>query len=998
MKRLKIITALLILSLLAFCAVACNDGVEIEKLEIKSGSIATEITVGDTLDTSNLAFTVYFTDGTTKEITGDDFTVGALDTTTVGEKLLTVTYQGFTATIKINVKAAPVVELDRIEIKSGTVATEVMQGSTLNTANLKVTAYYNDGTTREISATDLTIGSINTVEAGTQTLIVVYQGEIASIDITVSAVEEEVTEVELTKIEIKQGTIATVVEQGEAVDISNLKILAYYEDESIREFFASQLSGDDYSTNYDGLSFDEAGTVTLTVTYKGKSASIDITVERRVEIETIEYVSGIELTVYQYDQIDTSNAVIKAIYTNTTEEILDNQYITFGNIDTTAIGEFDLTITYSRDSVTKSCTVAYEVVVNPNSTLDIIAVKSDLKLEYASNIADKTNKEEQFTNQADGYYVGDDNEFVYKPRAEEASKGYPRSISEELLDMEISLLVMDTDGNFNAVSDLDAYVVINGYGVFDFTDEAVGKTFSLTVTPFVRNFRETTNSRNVSETITFTVIDGWNAYSVADLSMIDNRLESAENDEEAARAKAWNDYKTAKGLPVNFAPDAVIMHSDITVTASDIPLLFFYNEGDEDVKSSDDDVRGVEGYVSPIGSLRDYEDIYNRYVGADKTFAFIGNYFTLNAETVPVVIRENGDLTKAGDVQGHSQLIRFHGDRGVPSDKTIGKVDMKNIYILGNANRTENMLAGGGLISHKARNVDATIQNVIAREWYITFFSEAYGENGVPDLTLYTVKDSKAYDNFNSFVYVWGGQNNTFEDCEMIGAGGPVMIIDHVLGKDNGTEATNDDRPDSPADVKIRNCNLKSIVTGTEGWFQSFEATPLAAALKDLNGLFTQYGKSILVSGNGTITGNIQSDVYFNLVVITKSGSAQGMTFEQIANSIQIDDGQPLDFGTKASEDANSYMLKAHLDGILGFEADLKAVFQSSAGGVAFTDGQTPAPVRFTGMSNPPYAPITDATDSVFDGDYLNTYIGGAGDGYMGAIFGYYDYNVSSAS
>ncbi|MBR2971246.1 MAG: bacterial Ig-like domain-containing protein [Clostridia bacterium] len=744
MKRVKFFTALIFVCLLAFCAVACNLGEKIDKIEIKSGTVATEITVGDTLDTSSLTVTVYFADGTTKEVSGEDLTIGQIDTASVGQKVLTVTYKDLEAKININVKAAP--------------------------------------------------------------------------------------------------------------------------------------------------------------------------------------------------------------------------------------------------------------VVNPNSTLDIIAVKSDLKLEYTSNIANKVNKEEQFANQADGYYVGDDNEFIYKPRAEEASKGYPRSISEDLLDMEISLSVMDEDGGFNNVANAGTYVTTNGYGMFDFNEEAIGKTFSLTVIPFVKEFRETTNSRNVSETITFTVIDGWNAYTVADLSMIDNRSESSENEEEAARAAAWNTYKTEKGLPVDVAPNAVIMHSDMTVTASDIPSIFFYNEGDEDIKSSDDDVRGVEGYVSPVGSLRDYEDIYNRYVGADKTFAFIGNYFTLNAETVPVVIRENGDLTKAGDVQGHSQLIRFHGDRGVPSDKTIGKVDMKNIYILGNANRTENMLAGGGLISHKARNVDATIQNVIAREWYITFFSEADGENGVPDTTLYTVKDSKAYDNFNSFVYVWGGQNNTFEDCEMIGAGGPVMIVDHVLGKDNGTEATDDDRPDSPADVKIRNCNLKSIVTGTEGWFQSFEATPLAAALKDLNGLFTQYGKSILVSGNGTITGNIQSDVYFNLVVITKSGSAQGMTFEQIANSIQIDDGQPLDFGTKASEDTNSYMLKAHLDGLLGFEAPLKAVFQSSAGGVAFTDGQTPAPVRLTGMANPPYAPITDATDSVFDGDYLNTYIGGAGDGYMGAIFRYYDYNTSSAS
>jgi hypothetical protein len=78
--------------------------------------------IGEALDTTGLTLYAYYNNNTTKTITSG-FTTSALDSSTPGEKTITVTYQGKTATFKVTVEApnpyAPAIEVEQITSTSG---------------------------------------------------------------------------------------------------------------------------------------------------------------------------------------------------------------------------------------------------------------------------------------------------------------------------------------------------------------------------------------------------------------------------------------------------------------------------------------------------------------------------------------------------------------------------------------------------------------------------------------------------------------------------------------------------------------------------------------------------------------------------------------------------------------------------------------------------------------------------------------------------------------
>lgn len=103
-KRILLLTVLVLILSLAF--VSCKQKA-ISQLEIIEGLEHT-YTVGDTPDFSNVKVKVVYNDGTSIEVGKDDakLVIGELDTATVGTKDLTITYDGFSTTVKVTVKAA----------------------------------------------------------------------------------------------------------------------------------------------------------------------------------------------------------------------------------------------------------------------------------------------------------------------------------------------------------------------------------------------------------------------------------------------------------------------------------------------------------------------------------------------------------------------------------------------------------------------------------------------------------------------------------------------------------------------------------------------------------------------------------------------------------------------------------------------------------------------------------------------------------------------------
>lgn len=158
--------------------------VDISGIEIKTPPTKQEYLVGDALDSTGLTVLVKYTDGTSGTITSG-FTVSELDSSSIGEKEITVAYKNHTATFKVLVY-----ELQGIRITHYPEKTYYRVGETFDPTGLVVVALRTDNTEKEI--TDYTVSGFDSSKAGTKTITVSYQTEIGGIETFIGYDEFEI--------------------------------------------------------------------------------------------------------------------------------------------------------------------------------------------------------------------------------------------------------------------------------------------------------------------------------------------------------------------------------------------------------------------------------------------------------------------------------------------------------------------------------------------------------------------------------------------------------------------------------------------------------------------------------------------------------------------------------------------------------------------------------------------------------------------------------------
>ena len=562
--------------------------------------------------------------------------------------------------------------------------------------------------------------------------------------------------------------------------------------------------------------------------------------------------------------------------------------------------------------------VKVELEIKPLSS----SLNSNLVL-YNANKSVKDNKKTEFFDLTKKYVVGDDNAWCAKPEVSfvkynpETGAVTPTKVSEWNYSITIYLLNGETYEKIENSSDyIDSIDYKNA--TIDFSAKAIGNSFKVEV------LADGLKEKDIM-TFTFDVIDGYNVYDAKELSYIDNRTSGDE-------AAAWKAFKVENNLDENYKPTNLILHTNINITANDVPTYFFYTK--DELSKSDSD------YERALGSMKDVKNFYFRDLKDNEEFNLYGNYFSLSIETLKEVVRERGKITEEGTVISHTTLLRFEG-----SEKA--HVTLQNTNFIGNAPRVENTIKAGGQICMKVQGPSFEAVNNITTCFFIAY---------MPNVTYapFLIDKCKAYDSFNSFIYNWGSCDVTLRDSEMIGAGGPVIIQDHVspTASDGG----------SVAKTKIENCNLSSYVVGQEGWFTVVNATAIVPLIKTLNQLFTPLGKSFLKdNADHTLS-------YFNFICINKSGSAETITNEKIKGSLSIDDSE-FNFG-----ETNPY--------IAALIASGAPVFQSSAStleaGYGYTDGK--------GMYSVKKEQIINPADLLYQGEYLGLYYNG-----MMIVFGFGD-------
>ena len=231
-----------------------GSAITLSKFEVSAPN-KTLYAVNDKLDLTGAVAIATYSDGTKSEVV--DYEVSAVNMATAGEKTVTFTYQGKTASFKIDVVNKTAISAEITTLPS---RLEYTVGEELDISGIKVTVNYNDGTSAIIE--NATAGEVDMSSTGSKEVNINVSGFELSFNITVlkSGVE---------KIEITQNPNKSSFAVGEKLDTTGIVVVATFEDGTTAEI-----------TNFSVLNFDNSkeGEKVVTIAYGGKTATFTVNI------------------------------------------------------------------------------------------------------------------------------------------------------------------------------------------------------------------------------------------------------------------------------------------------------------------------------------------------------------------------------------------------------------------------------------------------------------------------------------------------------------------------------------------------------------------------------------------------------------------------------------------------------------------------------------------------------------------------------------------------
>lgn len=190
------------------------------------------------------------------------YSVRGFNKTKLGKQTITVTYQGLSTEFEVNVNSVKSIELTK------PTKLEYKYGESLDTSGMSVKAIYDDNQS-EVIKSDYSVTGYDKTKSGTQTITVTYRNQTATFDVTVA-------EPVITKFEITTPPTTTEYYVEQDLKTDGMVVTVTFEDESTKTTTAYTLSGYDKNT---------VGAQTVTVSYKGFSATFDVTVKEAEKVE-----------------------------------------------------------------------------------------------------------------------------------------------------------------------------------------------------------------------------------------------------------------------------------------------------------------------------------------------------------------------------------------------------------------------------------------------------------------------------------------------------------------------------------------------------------------------------------------------------------------------------------------------------------------------------------------------------------------------------------------
>lgn len=308
----------------------------LESIRIVSGSVASSVKRGKIHDTSSLQVEGVYSNGTIKGLPIADVTVSGIDTSTAGDKTLTVTYQGKSADMTVTV-----IDITGIKVFTETIANKIPVGATLDTSTLSVTVVYADETSENVSALDLVVGTVDTSSYGKKQLSISYKGFAINYQI------EVVGPVSLTVLN-SAGFVREVM-VGAVLDTSAIQASVAYSDGTDDTVELAELTIGSVDTS-------TAGVKKLTVAYGELTVEVDITV---VGVASMTVETGSVLSeILKGQTFDVSGIKVNGTYTNgrTFAKELDELTLE-GSVNGNVAGEQTLTVKYLDKTISHTVKV-----------------------------------------------------------------------------------------------------------------------------------------------------------------------------------------------------------------------------------------------------------------------------------------------------------------------------------------------------------------------------------------------------------------------------------------------------------------------------------------------------------------------------------------------------------------------------------------------------------------------------------------------------------------
>ena len=894
-KFIKGIMMALCLVALSVAYVGCEPAKQqINRLLVDDASILT-VEQGTTLEQFEIVVKGMYPDSTEISISKDDLTITGWETETVGQKTLTISYQipDTDTVLTLNdVTLTVVKKIESISYKAGSTEQKVEKGNALDLTNLQIVVTYADATHDEIAYDSRKMQvSLDTSTVGPVTMTISYMGKTTTTQITV---------IDVASIAYNPGSMSTTAYQYFDLDTTGASITVTYTDDSTKQVNSG--------LTFTGVNVKQAGSQNLKIGYKGlQTADIAITV---LGLTNIDYLSGLPDSVNQGSILVTSNLKLTGTYEGGSNKTIEyntvKEELAFTGYNTNTAGDQTVTITLGTLTTSHNFTV----ITNNGRVLGFQApdfVSRQVTLNTYDD-ADSTGQK-GFAEIDHTYVVGNQNEWSFMPKVRVYVDGQQKE--PDTVHTTVKLYLGTTVNEANRVADADVaqYVDIDNfnYQTYKFTAAAAEQgEFTFTVEPY-----ENTDPDYVIP-FTIKVVNGYNVYNTKDFSILDNQDGNTSDDHNASGK--WTTWRNANnveyygGLTPNDV-STIVLQGDLDIRAQDVPAEQFW---DKDSEGGDITLEYANAHPNEIdkstynyfkGSVKDrmntYNyasgDVYSEFVYTRKvdsgTFTIEGNYYRLSIENYPRVqyITADGSVFHGGEdgkgtpITTHATMFSFQG-KDAPNQNMSTYFVMRDINLMGNAGRTENVEDSGGLLGIKKKNAQMTIENILSQKWFINFMndegchtgstynSEAWGYQNSLNL-----KKVNVFDSFNTLIYNWSGALN-IEDSHIIGAGGPVMICDHV-GNNEITGAGG-----TISKVTVKNSVLQSWVAGTEGWFVAYGATALATVIKATNYSYL----SISDNTKAILKTNNQGIQLMNLIAVYKSAEAEDITTSQIRGTFNV--------------------------------------------------------------------------------------------------------------